>query len=149
MKMVSREYSKLSALLFDLFLIEFSFSGWLLNIYCSIQSIKFSESNDRVDVDVFLIQVCSKRRGGSMTSVTKTLLRTVSVPVNPTKEEHHDPLLISHECFSNSHILPIKPLILCLCVNTSPMNSPMANGQCNGKLSSSDGKTKHFNLKFL
>nr|XP_022315324.1 polycomb protein suz12-like isoform X2 [Crassostrea virginica] len=97
-----------------------------------------NESNDRVDVDVFLIQVCSKRRGGSMTSVTKTLLRTVSVPVNPTKEEHHDPLLISHECFSNSHILPIKPLILCLCVNTSPMNSPMANGQCNGKLSSSD-----------
>lgn len=98
----------------------------------------FTESNDRVDVDVFLLQVCSKRRGGSMTSVSKTLLKTVSIPVNPTREGINEPLVITHECFNNGHILPIKPLILCLCVNTSPINGGTANGQCNGR-TSSDG----------
>lgn len=97
-----------------------------------------NESNDRVDVDVFLLQVCSKRRGGSMTSVSKTLLKTVSIPVNPMRESINEPLVISHECFNNGHILPIKPLILCLCVNTSPINGGTANGQCNGRTSSDD-----------
>lgn len=73
-----------------------------------------------------------------MTSVSKTLLKTVSVPVNPAREGSHEPLVISHECFNNGHILPIKPLILCLCVNTSPINGVAANGQCNGR-TSSDG----------
>ncbi|XP_056020203.1 polycomb protein suz12-B-like isoform X2 [Ostrea edulis] len=96
------------------------------------------ESNDKVDVDVSLLQVCEKRRGGSVKSVTKTSLGTPSVPVNPSREGSHELFTISHECFNNTHILPVKPLILCLSVNTSPKNSTIANGQCNGKTNSSD-----------
>ncbi|XP_062581731.1 polycomb protein suz12-like [Saccostrea cucullata] len=95
------------------------------------------ESNDTVDVEVSLLQVCEKRRGGSVTSVTKTSLKTLQVPVNPSREESPEPFTISHECFNNNHILPVKPLILCLSVNTSPKHG-MVNGQCNGNIDSTD-----------
>lgn len=116
-----------------------------INVVHIVRNLIFfflTESNDKVDVDVSLLQVCEKRRGGSVKSVTKTSLGTPSVPVNPSREGSHELFTISHECFNNTHILPVKPLILCLSVNTSPKNSTIANGQCNGKTNSSDGKFK-------